>query len=308
MNTAIIKIIAYSFVALLLLVLLLVLLKSNWFGKLINWNGFSISGGINYANADKYSIGSTEVDAAQITTLDVDWINGDVDIVPYAGTKIVVTESNTASLPDEERLHYWNDNGTLYIKFCASGLTRIKLDNNNKTLQIKVPKDFAASLRINTVSAGCAISEVAAKDVEIKTVSGSVNGTVSGTPSSAKVGTVSGKINLSCKTDKADFTTVSGSIEFNGTATTIDAKTTSGAIRINTENAPESIKAKSVSGSVKLFLPETSEFEAQLSTVSGTLRCEFPTVTLKKNNLKCGNGGIDIEASTVSGNLDINKR
>ena len=307
MNTAVIKIITYSFVALGLLVLLLFLLKSNWVKNIPNFNGISVNG-VNYANADKYSIGNTEVEASQVTTLDISWISGSLEVIPYDGSKIVVSESNTASLQDEERLHYWHDGNTLNIKFCASGLGKIVFNTDKKALQIKVPKEYAAHLKIKTASASCNISAISATEVDINTASGSVYGKINGTVDNAKVHTVSGKIDFSCKTDKVDLSSVSGDIEFNGVATKVDTKTTSGAIRINTENSPERIKASSVSGSVKVYLPETAEFDAQLSTVSGSIRCEFPTVTLSKNNLKCGNGDIDIEASTVSGNLYINKR
>ena len=312
MNPSAIKIIIYSIIALVLLVMLLFLLSSDWLNNMFNFPKFNLFSGSfsysNYANADKYSVGDTEVDSALVTTLDIDWISGQVDIITYDGTKIVVTETNTTSLEDEERLHYWLDNGKLNIKFCAPGLRSFKINNQHKVLQIKVPTDYATTLNINTVSADNSFADVAAKDVKINSVSGSVTGSFSGTLGLVKAGTVSGRINLNCAADKVDFNSVSGSLEFNGVATTIDLKTTSGALRINTENSPESIKAKSVSGSVKIFLPETAEFEAQFSTVSGTLRCEFPTVMLKKNNIKCGDGGINIDASTVSGSLDIKKR
>ena len=96
------------------------------------------------------------VSASSIHSIDVDWIDGDISVVPYDGDDIILTESSNKELDDEYCLRYRIKSGKLLIEYCKSkyyiGLDLSEEDNFPiKTLEIKVPKGLAKICR-NSVS------------------------------------------------------------------------------------------------------------------------------------------------------------
>lgn len=146
--------------------------------------------------------------------------------------------------------------------------------------------------RLKTVSGNVSASEVTGSDVVMKSVSGKITG--SGIKSDTTEATsVSGSVKLSeMKVDQLDVSTVSGSIKYIGAL---------GAGRHD---------LGSVSGSIKLTIPEDSNLDIKASSISGKLNSNLPIkyTSLSKTRWigTLNDGGNPMKLKTVSGSMGIN--
>ena len=77
--------------------------------------GCSITDAYVYENAGKYTAGNGT--AADITNVEIDWIDGSVEVFYDDVEDVTFYEEAQESLSLEETLHYWVENSTLHIKF-----------------------------------------------------------------------------------------------------------------------------------------------------------------------------------------------
>ena len=149
---------------------------------------------------------------------------------------------------------------------------------------------------------------------------------------SFKAGSVSGRIEISGLDDKIsqklsstsgavstdssgnlNISSVSGSLTFSSSGEDVKASTTSGRITGELKNSSPDGKVdiSSVSGRVVLEVPSELSADVNLHSVSGSVSSELPvSVTSSKRNTirgKIGNGGSELEISTVSGSIKITK-
>ena len=103
-----------------------------------------------YENAEKYTAGSVEL-KADIKSLDIKWLSGEVKISYHDSLEIHVMESSSQELKTHEKLHWFVDNGTLRVRFSESGKWRF--GSLSKTLEIKLPKWMKPDVEIETTSA-----------------------------------------------------------------------------------------------------------------------------------------------------------
>ena len=123
-----------------------------------------------------------------------------------------------------------------------------------------------------------------------------VNGalTVQKVASEVRASLVNGKAQISDLTGEASISSVNGGIDANYASL----------------NNVREIKLKSVNGSVALGLPESPNAEVRASTVSGSIRSDFPLTvqgSFGNHNLSgtLGGGGTHIELSNVNGSIHI---
>lgn len=146
----------------------------------------------------------------------------------------------------------------------------------------------------NTVSGGCEIDRVESEEVKLESTSG-------------------GTTIKSASIDKVTSNSISGEIEMTMENGSADLATTSGEISIKFEEDFKSFSANSVSGRVKLEIPENSEFKIDVNTVSGDIHCEdfsMKIISTKRNHLEAevGDGDSTIEIHTTSSGVNIKKR
>lgn len=89
-----------------------------------------------------------------------------------------------------------------------------------------------------------------------------------------------------------------------------ELKTASGNIKAEFEESFNLIKAKSISGTVSLTLPENSQFSLDASSTSGTIRCRDFPIKISSSNDKSlvgvvGSGDSVVNIKTTSGNILI---
>ncbi|AGC68027.1 hypothetical protein Cst_c10290 [Thermoclostridium stercorarium subsp. stercorarium DSM 8532] len=126
----------------------------------------------------------------------------------------------------------------------------------------------------------------------------------------AKAGTTSGDIEMACvSAGNVKAETGSGDIKIRIGKGSLELITSSGNIKAEVDEGFNSIKARSVSGDIKLHLPAASEFSLKAESVSGDIKCNFPVrvVSADDNCLTgvTGSGRGEIAASSVSGDVLI---
>ena len=179
--------------------------------------------------------GEYAVSAEGVSSIDIAWIAGGVDITPYDGDVISFRETALDSIPDYEALRYGVEDGTLYIQYCRSGAN----DLPDKKLTLLLPEELARGLdglNVFAVSAALDIRSVMADTVRLATISGDVY--------------------------------------YTGTASEMSVSTVSGDVTEHFAVTPERLAADTVSGSVLFSLPD-EDWTLDFTTVSGALDSQF---------------------------------
>ena len=322
-----------------LIVVLVILAAAAWF-----MFGGSVSGGLNYANADKYTVGDTTV-TSPVENLDIDWTSGPVNIEYHAGSGISVSETANKTLSEDDRLRWWLDGTTLRIRYAKSGI-RFSF-NLEKKLTVSLPEGTVLKQAdIGTTSGDLFIPALAADDVRLGSTSGSIDA-VTNTPKLYAVST-SGDVKVRQDSDinTVDLGSTSGSIfcTLGGSVKTLNASSTSGAVSLNVAGAAEEVKAGSTSGSIypDLASVNKAEFgstsgcfsgsvrafrELKIHTTSGKVDVKLPTdpgftckvdsasgdlttalsLTKDGNKYTCGDGSAQCSIDTTSGDITLSK-
>ncbi len=303
-TNAIVRIILWSLLAVILsgiLIAGLVVGPLIEIGSQIEWDKI----GVNFDDSG-YSVGETDIDE-DISSVEIHWVAGSVKVEPFDGDKIEIRESGYAK--ESDKLRYRVTDGRLVIRFSKSNVFFIFGVRPPKDLVLRLPRSIAADLKaleIESVSAGVFAGDLNAGELNVKSVSGSIelDGITAG---KADLESVSGSINAShLKTETLDTNNVSGGTEIYGDIQRVDAEAVSGKITVSSETAMQSAEINTVSGAITLYLPDGSGFTAKHETVSGRINSDFAFTTAGKK-YTCGDGKCEIDAETVSGDLNIRK-
>lgn len=250
------------------------------------------SGGDSRGSGRRYSGDTYTVSAGGVKNISVEWVSGNVDIVPYNGSDITFTETCGSPIDEDEKLVYEVKGDTLVIKYRKNDpVFTFGRVFDSKSLTLKVPESLAkklGKLRVNAVSAEISSNGLAAESAVIETVSGDIR----------LDGYEAGEMK---------FTTVSGRVEAEGKFNEVESESVSGSVKIYDSVCPEKVKIQTISGNAELNIPENDGFRVEYDKVSGSFECDFP-ITTSKNSGTYKEGGASFEMETVSGSLKITKR
>ncbi len=306
-DAAYLRIIVWSIVAAALLIILIVgiIFGHNFSFSFISFEGDS------YKNSEKYIAGGGEVPAGEVDSLDVNWTSGKVEIAVYEGDTIRMEETAGRELSEREKLHYFNDNGTLRIQFQESGkkFRFISADSGvKKTLKLEIPREKASQLKqlsVDTASADTDMSYISGKEMILDTASGNFRMREIQVEK-LRWDTVSGDLEGENLEISEEFIgdSVSGRAEFTGAVGEIDFDSVSGDMKVTSTHCPDKVRTDTVSGEIRLRIPENSGFTYEMDGVSGKVHMDFPV-------LQNGNGGVykdgqaDFSFETVSGDVSV---
>ncbi len=307
-KSAIIRIV-FASIAIVILTSVLVLGLSGGFSGMM---GFSFGGMYSYADYELYSAGDASVATDGIERLDIGWIAGGVNITTHNGSEILVSESNSDRLEEDEKLRYLVKNGVLYVKYWAPRkfFSVKRLVTPGKQLTVSVPEskyDLLNTVDIDTVSARIELSGIAANEFKLNSVSGAVSASLEGRSESISAKTVSGAVYIKGVSDYVELNSVSGGLMCEGEIVRLKGKNVSGAVTANLDNCPENVSIGTVSGSIRLTIPDNEGFTASYSFVSGAFNSSFATVN-SKDQAVYGNGNAKFEFNAVSGSVTVNER
>lgn len=190
-----------------------------------------------------YTYGGTEFDPAEIDSVEIEWISGDITI--QEGTKVSFSEHSTSQLDEDEQMGYRIEGKTLIIK----AYTRSQwwgFSTPNKDLALTLPPELM-KLDIEVVSADVNMSgNFTINQLSLEGVSGSW-----------RMG------DMICEN--------------------VDMETVSGKIALTFSEMPHSINFDSVSGDIQLYVPKDAGFRINLDSVSGDVISDMPMVKEKKD-------------------------
>ena len=124
-----------------------------------------------YEHPECYQTGDAVL-SQPINELDINWLEGDIDIVYADHPEVRIYEKTDSVLSDSLRLHWYvNDEGCLDIQFCKSGFYKTKQLNNlshGKHLTIEIPRGTVLDeIDMNLVSAFVNIDSVACRELNV---------------------------------------------------------------------------------------------------------------------------------------------
>ena len=300
MSTAkVITIVCWVITALALTGLVIWFLTGSLFGGWADrWQfGFN-TGGWEMLTGPYETDGTYNIDADGIDSIKVDWVAGDITLVPYDGNDIQINELAQRKLNDNEKLRISTSGGTLEIRFHENSIGRINMPQ--KQLEIFVPHGLGGNLdklTVNSVSGSIDVKDVSAGVLSIETTSAKTY--ASGTFGNVKLTSVSGNISLNntAHGSGVGVNTTSGSINISGAFDEVVAESVSGSVEVTSTLTPASFKAETVSGNITITLPGDASISIHHTSVSGRLTSEIP-VTMEGR-------GAEFRISTVSGNSRI---
>ena len=156
-----------------------------------------------------YTVGDGTIPTDRLTGIDVDWIDGLVEIVACDDAFPSVSESSGNELPDSARLRWSVDgDGVLHIKYRSSSwVFGFGQNDRQKKLTVRIPKYFLKDLNSIDIEAGTAsvfLRDVTAKEIDVEGSSGLVDASFSELPLYLDISTTSGRVTLRL-TDVASF-------------------------------------------------------------------------------------------------------
>ncbi len=128
-----------------------------------------------------YEIGDGSIVATDICEIEIDWIDGEVEIVPCQDTYPSITEQADVELPDSAKVR-WSvseDGKSLSIKYRKSSwFFAVGSGNRQKKLTLRIPERLFAQLTeidVEADSANVSIKGISAASLELSAKSGAVN-------------------------------------------------------------------------------------------------------------------------------------
>lgn len=262
-----------------------------------------------YDNENEYSVGNTDSISAPIKNIEIDWVSGDVNIIPYSGETVKLEETSADDIEEEYELRWRVKEDTLYIKPCKStGTWNLVKKIPTKTLYVYLPEALTVNMNqieIDTTSAGISVTGITASEIDVTTASGDI-WLEKCMVTNLDVENVSGYTNCTeVNVEKIDAEIVSGNIEIMGKAKEINAESVSGAVCYSSsDSSPERADISTVSGEIKLQIPENNGFILSFDSVSGKITSDFP-LTISGDDRIYGNGICNYDFETVSGNVTV---
>ncbi len=274
-----------------------------------------------YDNADKYSVGNFTYSTNDVTSIDLDWVCGDVEFVVSENETLSVTETGDA-LDDDKKMHWYIDGTTLRIKFWKSGKGG-KVDRNDKCVTVEIPKTLVTFEAENT-SGKLVAQSIDANSCKVDTTSGDIELSSVTTDGRTEIESTSGDIKINeLKASEAEVDTTSGDITVSSAEITgkYEVKTTSGTVNIGGINA-NSLEFDATSGQANIALSnvgnakiETTSADVSLASAERGMEIRFDTTsgelistrehTKSGNTYTFGDGACKITVETTSGDLTV---
>ena len=280
-----------------------------------------------YGEGFEYTEGDTQIDVSDVNTIDIQWSAGVVCVQSWNESNIMIQEYAQSELSERTRMEIALENGVLTVRYRSSmGIGNVK---GQKWLTVLVPEGLMGELDVATASAAVQMIGLEADTLRAASISGDITVTDCCAQTSdfsstsgmlilqtlesdqVEASTTSGDICGNLWFDSARISSTSGDIDFTATDTTgsLAARTVSGDIRIWTDSSPlQRVTLGSTSGNITLSLPLYEQgFTLDFKTVSGDLTVPDSTSrpSSKNGTYIYEGGGCEIEAETVSGNLEV---
>ena len=182
-----------------------------------SWLSGNFNTPINFGDNESvasYEPGPYNVETKGIKSIDVEWVNGNVDVEYYDGDTIYIEE---ISSNDKCPMTYYVEGNTLSIDEYVSDYSTAFSGMKDKDLVLKIPKDFVTNeFKIEVVSANINALDLNTFAFELNSVSGKSYISFANQPQQIELDSVSGDIQMVLPSDISGYfinsDSVSGSI------------------------------------------------------------------------------------------------
>ena len=235
-----------------------------------------------YSDGDRYCVGNFTYAASEITSVDIAWEGGSIEIEQCDSPELSVSE-DTPDEKAENRLHYFLEDGELKIRYCASGL-KGKIDSFHKTLHVEIP--VGVDLEIDNLQADISLGVLNLSEFSLSTKSGNVSAE-----------------KIVCR--KGEIETGTGSITIGDfAADEFEADSAKGNLRLGFSK-PTRGEIENADGNTKLLLHSGMGAKVYFRSRSGEFLCKKDYEKADKNYVIAGQDFCLFDVETGSGNLEI---
>lgn len=245
--------------------------------------------------------------SADITGIDIDWPNGDVQLIPYDGETIKTVAVKQTDIAQNKQIEYEIKNDVLYITTSARSILPFISENyTDITCKLYIPQEIflqdQKDISVRTVDGDIKINGLNAGHLSLSSVSGTIL-TDEITAERITIQTTSGDIlNTESQSTVFESSTVSGDTESTMQARELIVESVSGNVSCTAVSMFDRADIQTISGNVTLYLPNNEGFELNLSTTSGSFSCD--KILEREGDARIYRSGkIPLNIQTVSGNV-----
>lgn len=248
-----------------------------------DWNRF----GLHIGGEASKLVKTTEIDASDIDSLNLEWTYGTMNVTSYDGNEIIIEEKASDEMDDDELLSIDEENGTLNIKQKNNWHFFSFFWIGSKTIvrNIKIPEKQYDEIKAKLTSGNLDIENIEANTFDFKMTSGSI------------------KANNLISNDLI-LNTTSGSMNINGSFDNVDTYSTSGSVDVETSSVPTELVVNVTSGSTTVTIPDNDGFILGKEKTSGIFRCDFDLDSYNRYK----NGGNEYSVKMTSGMVSLLKK
>ncbi len=245
-------------------------------------------GGFTYEDAGEYSVGDASVEAV-VTELEINWLEGDVTVIPSETDQISVSENYTGE-NDDLRLRWRVEDGKLTVQYRKStwfGTSR----SVRKDLTVAIPSAMLEAM----------------DEVEITTVSGGVSYT--GNADELTLDAVAGDFTVNGDIGELEMRAVQGKITFTGGVRAAEVECVDTSVTMNLHMAAR-LSFDQVNGDVELYLSdEIRGFSAEVEALGCEITVEgFEDMgAMSDQTAYWGDGSLRVRVAGVGAQLNIKK-
>jgi hypothetical protein len=234
--------------------------------------------------------------AMDITQINVNTVNTDINIIPSADKNIGVDfygNIATSLARKAPELIAYQEGGVLnvYINYPNTAMFDF-INAATLKLDIYVPQEFSGGIFAETISGSFKADKFNLESFEFKSMSGSFEAS-SLAASDIKISSTSGNVVLTDTEGSIDISNISGNVD-------LMLRTLTGDLSI-----------KTISGRAAVSLPGKSEFNFELGSISGNIKNEFGAQIKFADGRKIkgtvGQGANMLTVNTTSGEIKLKK-
>lgn len=229
-------------------------------------------------------------DADQVESIDVTTVSKNITLYKSSGSEVKLHLHGQSNI-DNEIMEFTSEirEDKLVVEVKRKEMISIGFSFiEDVKLDIYVPSNFYKNINLKSTSGEITVEEINVDRLEMKTVSGNIDGN-----------------NL--YTDFSNLETTSGDMMLRDFKGEVKVKTISGNLFIDYKELTGKAKINTTSGDIELKIPEGSALTSIFDSVSGDFNSNI-ALTRMGNVSSYGDDGSEIRVKTVSGNYTLYKK
>lgn len=286
--SAIVRIVIWSIVLVILLSVFGVLLAGRTIYSVLS-PGLNL-GGYTYDDVDEYTVGGGK-STQHIRELDIDWLEGGIEILPSDDDTIIICDSYTGD-DDRQRLRWKIDEGELSIKYCAPYWFFSPTNVKRKDLTVYIPRTMLDSM----------------DEVSLESVDSWM--TFTGNARELSVDGVSCELTVTGDIGELEMDAVEGKLTFYGTANEIHVNGVEGTAILYPENALR-VDIDGIESEVTVYLADSiGGFRIDADSLGGEVIIDgFDGADRNSEHITTwGNGALRVNMDGLSSSVTIKPR